>query len=109
MFFGKNNKKKNPEFLLTAFERLHNVIINSKDEMLNLADIIMDNRAILANFEKLSVEDANYMLTFLSGVVYALEGEVHKTGIKTFLFGSKVAYEDGTLGQFIIERHATNE
>ena len=49
------------------------------------------------------------MLTFLAGVVYALNGEVHKTGVKTFLFASGASYEDGTLKQYIIERHSNNE
>jgi FtsZ-interacting cell division protein YlmF len=55
----------------------------------------------LANFEKIGVDDANYMLTFLSGAVYALNGEVHKTGSKTFLFARKEEFEDGTLHQYI--------
>lgn len=109
MLFKKKNKQENKEYLLTSFERLRNVIVASKDELLDLADILKDDRALLANFEKLSLEDANYMLTFLAGVVYALKGEVHKTGVKTFLFGSASSYQDGTLKQYIIERHSNNE
>lgn len=109
MLFKKKNKEQNKEYLLTSFERLRNVIVASKDELLDLASILKDDRALLANFEKLSLDDANYMLTFLAGVVYALNGEVHKTGVKTFLFASGASYEDGTLKQYIIERHSNNE
>ena len=44
------------------------------------------------------------MLTFLSGAVYALKGEVHKIHTKTFLFGSESEYLDGTLKQYLKER-----
>jgi cell division inhibitor SepF len=102
---GDLDKKKKRKFdrrnLITAFDLMQSEIVKDKDQLLDLCDIIMRGRAVLANFEKLSVDDANYMLTFLSGVVYALEGEVHKTGSKTFLFAGKKQYQDGTLHQFI--------
>jgi cell division inhibitor SepF len=102
---GDLDKKKKRKFdrrnLITAFDLMQSEIVKDKDQLLDLCDIIMRGRAVLANFEKLSVDDANYMLTFLSGVVYALEGEVHKTGSRTFLFAGKKQYIDGTLHQFI--------
>ena len=44
------------------------------------------------------------MLTFLSGAVYGLKGEVHKIHTKTFLFGAESEYKDGTLNQYLKER-----
>ena len=99
------DKKKKRRFdrrnLITAFDMMQSEIVKDKDQLFDLCDIIMSGRAVLANFERLSIEDANYMLTFLSGAVYALEGEVHKTGSRTFLFAGKKQYNDGTLHQFI--------
>lgn len=99
------DKKKKRRFdrrnLITAFDMMQSEIVKEKDQLFDLCDIIMSGRAVLANFERLSIEDANYMLTFLSGAVYALEGEVHKTGSRTFLFAGKKQYTDGTLHQFI--------
>ena len=46
----------------------------SLDQLFDLCDTIINGNALLANFEKMDVEDANYMLTFLSGAVYALNG-----------------------------------
>ena len=85
MFNKKNRKNQEPEYLLSSFDRL-------------------EHRALLANFEKLSIEYANYMLTFLSGAVYGLKGEVHKIHTKTFLFGAESEYKDGTLNQYLKER-----
>jgi FtsZ-interacting cell division protein YlmF len=41
------------------------------------------------------------MLAFLSGAVYALNGQVHQTGPHTFLFAGEKEYLDGTLKQYI--------
>jgi|GEM_PF-340913 len=99
---GKKKKRKfDRRNLITAFDLMQSEIVKEKDQLLELCDVLLSGRAVLANFEKLSTEDANYMLTFLSGAVYALDGEVHKTGTKTFLFGGKKQYQDGTLHQFI--------
>lgn len=96
--FKRNLKIKS---LLSSFDRMQSETVLSKDQLLDLCDVIINNRALLVNFEKMSIEDANYMLTFLSGAVYALGGEVHKTGPKTFLFAKAEEYIDGTLKQYI--------
>lgn len=41
------------------------------------------------------------MLPFISGVVYAKEGEVYKLDEKLFLFGRKEEFEDGSLYQYV--------
>ncbi len=102
--FNKKKKNVEPKYLLSSFERMEHRIVEDKGELLELCDVIIGGRALLANFEKLSLDDANYMLTFLSGAVYALAGEVHKTHPKTFLFGSSAEYKDGTLNEFLKER-----
>lgn len=103
MFKKKNRKNHESGYLLSSFDRLEHRIVNDRSELLDLCNVLLENRALLANFEKLSVEDANYMLTFLSGAVYALKGEIHKTHNKTFLFGAESEYKDGTLQQYLKE------
>ena len=104
MFKKRNNKNQSSCYLLSSFDRLEHRIVNDRSELLDLCNVLLENRALLANFEKVSIEDANYMLTFLSGAVYALKGEVHKIHTKTFLFGSESEYLDGTLKQYLKER-----
>ena len=104
MFNKKNRKNQEPEYLLSSFDRLEHRIVNDRRELLDLCNVLLEHRALLANFEKLSIEDANYMLTFLSGAVYGLKGEVHKIHTKTFLFGAESEYKDGTLNQYLKER-----
>ncbi len=104
MFNKKNRKSQENNYILSSFNRLEHRIVSDQSELLDLCNVLLENRALLANFEQLSVDEANYMLTFLSGAVYALKGEVHKIHPKTFLFASESEYLDGTLKQYLIER-----
>lgn len=89
--------------LLTTFDRMEYFIIqdNSEEEMFKICDTILGGRAVLANFDKLEDNDANEMLLFISGVIYATEGKIFKLDSRLFLFGRKEEYEDGSLLQYI--------
>lgn len=91
---------------LTAFQLLERVIVQSPDQLLDLANLLKSGKPILVSFELIDVQDANRIIGFLSGVVYALEGATHYIADKTILFASKKNYEDGTLDQFVKERNS---
>lgn len=74
---------------------------NSQETLFKICDTILAGKAVLANFDKLDARDANDMLAFISGVVYAKHGEVYKLDQKLFLFGRKEEYEDGSLYQYV--------
>ena len=100
------SKRKEIRKIGSTFDRLLNYTFK-KDEDLNtqlidLADILMANRPLLANFEEIkSVSEVNYAISFLSGVVYALGGSVYSLGNESRLFATKVAFEDGTLLKYV--------
>lgn len=94
-------KKLKKQTMISSFDKMRAETVTSREQLLDLCDTIINGHALLANFEKMDVDEANYMLTFISGVVYALKGEIHKTGPKTFLFASEEEYADGTLHQYI--------
>ena len=97
----KNNNKKN---YLSAFQLLERVIVHSESQLLDLANLLKDERPILCSFELLDVKEANKMIGFLSGVVYAMDGITSLTDEKTILFAPQSTLADGTLQQFIKER-----
>lgn len=105
--FGFNKKKKNDfsrnKQLLTAFDRMEYFIIteNTKVELFKICDTILNGKPVLANFDRLSAADSNYMLSFISGVIYATDGETIQVGNKLFLFARKEEYEDGSLKQYV--------
>jgi len=94
---------KNYTSLLTSFDRMEYQIVNenSKETLLKICDIILSGRAVLANFDKVDADQANEMLSFISGVVYAKEGEIYKLDKKLFLFGRKEEFADGSLYQYV--------
>ncbi len=102
--FSKKEKKQ----LVNSFDLLHQVILKNDpsplEEMLNLADLLIEGRGVLALFSE--VEDAsvaNHVLAFLSGVVYGLNGSVYQINKETFLFASEEALKDGSLDEYIKE------
>ncbi|MDD3999962.1 MAG: cell division protein SepF [Bacilli bacterium] len=118
MAFFKKNKSNKIEFteynnkvkggkkhssLLTAFDSMEYSIVteNSKDMLLKICDTVLSGKAVLANFDKIDPEDANQMLQFISGVVYAKDGEIYKLDERLFLFGRKEEFEDGSLYQYV--------
>ena len=98
----KKNKSEKKNQLLTAYDRLETIFISKKsdDELFRICDTILSGKPVLANFEQLASSECNYMLSFISCVVYATEGEVIQIGNKLFLFARKEEYEDGTLKQY---------
>lgn len=97
------NKKSNKNYL-SSFQLLERVIVYSDEQLLDLANLLKDERPILCSFELLDVAIANKMIGFLSGVVYAMDGITSLTDEKTILFAPSSTLEDGTLQQFIKER-----
>ncbi len=102
--FGK--KKKEERKIGSSFDRLLNYTFkndeNLDEQLLDLADILIANRPLLANFEEMqSIGEVNHIISFLAGVVYALGGEVHSLGNETRLFATAKAFEDGSLQRYI--------
>lgn len=101
--FTEFNKPSKAKGLLTSFDQMEYFIVEtrSEEDMFRLCDTILSGKAVLANFDKVNANDCNYMLAFISGVVYALDGEVMTLGPRLFLFGGKEQYEDGSLQQYV--------
>ena len=105
MFLKREKEKKQ---LVNSFDLLHQVILKSEpnplEVMLDLADLLVEGRGVLALFSELDdVEVANHVLAFLSGVVYALNGSVNQINKETFLFAGEEALKDGSLDEYIKE------
>lgn len=57
----------------------------SYEEAREIADRLKSKKAVVVNLEELSKEDAVKVLDFVSGVVYALEGDIQKVSSGIFL------------------------
>lgn len=101
-----NKKKKEEQELGTSFERLmYYTFVDHKtidEQFLELADVLLGNRAVVANFEEIhNLSDVNRAVAFLSGICYACEGTVQNIGNETFVFATKKSLADGTIEHYL--------
>ena len=87
----------------TAAERIVMENIVDPDRAVVLADMLMQGSPICVGCEELDIDEANKAIAFLSGVVYAIGGEVKRIHEKAFLFARKQEFMDGTLNQFLAQ------
>ena len=98
--YSKNGKNAPT---ITAFDNMHYFLVKdcSDDHLQEMCDVCLNGRAVLANFSKISPTDANLMLAFISGVVYARDGKVFQLESKLFLFAKGEELMDGSILKFV--------
>ncbi|HLR54173.1 MAG TPA: cell division protein SepF [Pseudogracilibacillus sp.] len=57
----------------------------SYNEVQEIADYILNKRAVVINLQNMDQHQAKRIIDFLSGTVYAVNGDIQKTGMATFL------------------------
>lgn len=105
---GLFNKKKESEQqvnqVLSSDQIVFVSLDNSSDEtLLKIADQMKVHIPYIINFEGLDIDDINKSIAFLSGITYALDGEVVIIKEKILMFGDLKSYEDGSLKTFVQE------
>lgn len=86
----KNVKKQteNVVNLQTVQQPAQKVVLcepQSYNEVQEIADHIIHKRSVVINLQRLEHHQAKRVVDFLSGTVYALNGEIKKLGAETFL------------------------
>lgn len=106
--FSKSKKvDENPfdnKVILKADQIFYDSVRTDDDTYLTgLADKIKNGQPIIINLEDLDVDQANKIIAFLSGVVYALKGDIVNVKERVFMFASQDVYEDGSMEDFLKE------
>ncbi len=94
--FRKRKKEK-------AFNRVEFILCDEDTYIFQLADKLMMGVPLVVNFEEINKIEANKILTFLSGITYAIDGEIEEIRETIFLFATKQDYRDGSLRKFVKE------
>lgn len=68
--------KPKPQFVLAKPEK--------RDELLSIADQLLSRKTVILNLELVTQETRRFV-DFLSGVAYALNGQVKKVAVHTYL------------------------
>lgn len=62
------------------------VIPESFSQVQSIVDKLQQGEAVIVKLEELSTEEATRIIDFVSGAIYALEGDTEKLGDNIFLF-----------------------
>lgn len=84
----KNHQEKNVVNLSSMKQATSKVVLcepRTYNEVQEIADQIVNRRAVVINLERIDHHEARRIIDFLSGTVYAVEGEIQKLGTQTFL------------------------
>lgn len=100
---GLFNKK--PEVVVTdvQFEDLKFFRIQDSSGIYEYAEHIMHRTPIVLNLTDALITEANEVLLFLTGVLYACDGEIVKIQDKIYLMAQKSDLNGPTLKKFIHE------
>ncbi len=103
--FSKKKKTQTTEPSVTTYDRLIFEKLESDEDryLISLVDKMMKGSPLILNFDLLNIDQANKVIAFLSGVVYAIKGEIVHIQEKVFLFANEDVYKDGTIDDFLKE------
>ncbi len=91
-------KKKKPE---KAYDRTEFIKVDEETDVFDLADKLMYRKPLILNFEEFDLIESNRFIVFLSGVIYALDGNVEVIRDKIMAFATKEDLKDKSLRKFI--------
>lgn len=86
---SSDNKKGRNVVNLTQMQRATAKVVLSEprtyDETQEIADNIVNRRAVVINLQRVDHSQKKRIVDFLSGTVYAVKGDIQKLGPETFL------------------------
>lgn len=83
-----NPSKKNVVNLTSVQQATSKVVLaepRNYNEAQDIADNIVNRRAVVINLQRVDHQQAKRIVDFLSGTVYAVNGDIQKLGTETFL------------------------
>ena len=96
---GSKNTKTNLVTIPTRDQAMEMILIKatSYDDLQDIAYNIKNRKVVVVNFEDMDKEIAQRMVDFLSGSVYALDGQPKKVSGGTFIFSSSTVDLSGQI------------
>jgi cell division inhibitor SepF len=73
------------------------------NEAQEIADNIVNRRAVVINLQRVENNQAKRIVDFLSGTVYAVNGDIQKLGAETFLCTPDNVDVSGTISEAFVE------
>lgn len=101
-------KQKNQNVVnLTSMQEATSKVVlcepRTYNEAQEIADNIVNRRAVVINLQRVDNSQAKRIVDFLSGTVYAVEGDIQKLGAETFLCTPDNVDVSGTISDAFVE------
>lgn len=96
-------KKKNEPVSDIGFDSLKFYRVPDSSKIYDYAEDIMHRVPIVINLSECTIPEANEVLLFLTGVLYACDGEIVKIQDRIYLLAQKNDLNGPTLKRFISE------
>ena len=75
----------------------------SYQEVQDIADHLKGRKAVIINLQRMPKDQAKRVVDFLSGTVYAINGDIQKLGLQTFICTPDNVDVSGTITDYIQE------
>lgn len=98
--FGKK-KEETPVDNTPAKDKMIMDNIHDPNKAVAYADKLLNGIPLCLGFGELDIDEANKIIAFLSGVVYAINGTAKQLNETAFLFATKENFLDGSLNEFL--------
>ncbi|WP_042223843.1 cell division protein SepF [Oceanobacillus manasiensis] len=104
---GKKQNEKQNVVSLTSMQQASSKVVlcepRTYNEAQEIADNIINRRAVVINLQRVDHQQAKRIVDFLSGTVYALNGDIQKLGAETFLCTPDNVNISGTISEAFSE------
>lgn len=100
-----NKKSRNNVVSLQhAKEQVKMVLVEprSYEEVQEIADHLRSRRPVIINLQRVSPEQGKRIIDFLSGTVYALNGDIQKVGLNIFMCAPDNVDVHGTISELLM-------
>ena len=97
--------KNNVVSLQHAKENVKVVLVEprSYEEVQDIADNLRSRRAVIINLQRVNQDQAKRIIDFISGTVYALNGDIHKVGMSIFMCAPDNVDIQGTISDLLTQ------
>jgi len=105
--FEQKQIRQNNVVNLSAIQQSTSKVVlyepKSYNEVQEIADNILNKRAVIINLQRIDTTQAKRIVDFLSGTVYAIKGDIQKLGLSTFLCTPENVDVTGTISNASFE------
>ncbi|MFD2760527.1 cell division protein SepF [Lentibacillus juripiscarius] len=106
---GQNSQRHNRENVvnLTSIQQPASKVVlyepRNYNEAQEIADNVVNKRAAVINLQRIDQQQAKRIVDFLSGTVYAVNGDIQKLGDQTFLCTPENVDVSGSITDTLVE------